>query len=62
MTKIEVNGGIVVHESAGPQDGVRPQDRHTWEGDATQVFHCTTCGLVTTSTDTVFPCLEAELA
>ena len=43
------------------QDETRPQDRHTWEGDATQVFHCTTCGLVTTSTDTVFPCRETEL-
>ncbi len=29
---------------------------HTWEGDPTQVFHCTSCGLVTTSTDTRFSC------
>ena len=29
---------------------------HTWEGDPSQVFHCTTCGLVTTSTDTHFSC------
>lgn len=41
-------------------EAVRPQDQHTWEGDASQVFHCTRCGLVTTSTDTVFPCRPEE--
>ena len=43
--------------AAGSDDGApEPVRDHTWEGDPKQVFHCTTCGLVTTSTDTVFRC------
>lgn len=38
------------------EDHDSPLREHTWEGDATQVFHCTSCGLVTTSTDTIYTC------
>ncbi len=38
-----------------PQDGPAPLE-HRWEGTPEQVFHCTQCGLVVQSTDTVYSC------
>ncbi len=43
-------------ESTTPEPEGDASRDHTWEGDPSQVFHCTTCGLVTTSKETIFAC------